>query len=77
MLTAGWLDLILTSFGCRLIRPKLEALTRPVRVVTYLYTFAAPVRSTRHFLQAKDNSDQTKFPVYLSVFPQTAHASSE
>lgn len=54
----------------RLIRAKLEQLPRPCRVFTYLYKFPGALQhDAKHFLRAKDSSDEVAFPVYVYSFP--------
>uniref|UniRef100_K3WRR4 Methyltransferase domain-containing protein n=1 Tax=Globisporangium ultimum (strain ATCC 200006 / CBS 805.95 / DAOM BR144) TaxID=431595 RepID=K3WRR4_GLOUD len=62
--------LFLIERGLGLIRPLLEQLPSRCRVVTYLYKFPGSLpHEGKHFLRAKDASDDVAFPVYIYTFP--------
>lgn len=61
----------------RLIQPKLERLPSRCRVVTYLYKFpGGHPHEAKHFLRAKDSSDEVAFPVYMYTFPSSSAAAA-
>lgn len=59
----------------RLIRAKLEQLPAPCRVLTYLYKFPGALQhDAKHFLRARDSSDEVAFPVFVYSFPTGSQA---
>ncbi|DAZ92391.1 TPA: hypothetical protein N0F65_003774 [Lagenidium giganteum] len=68
--------LFLIERGLRLIRPRLEALPRSCRVVTYLYKFPALPFEARHVLQAKESQQDVAFPVFFYRFPTISTAAA-
>ncbi|TYZ66383.1 hypothetical protein PybrP1_004115 [[Pythium] brassicae (nom. inval.)] len=70
--------LFLIERGLGLLQSTLEQLPAPCRVVTYLYRFPGALRpDAKHFLRARDSSEEVAFPVFLYSFPTAATRDKE